>query len=128
MLHVFHEMAIYIKKKKKILDMFKLVNPIIVYYKKKQVNFLHFNKTILWLCNLNLLLNYFIYICTIYCCWIQSTLYVLWEGFSSRSPINWYCPLWFMSHEFVQSHIGERRLPHVPSIPHRGETSPTCAL
>ena len=48
MLHVFHEMTIYIKKKKKKnLDMFKLVNPIIVYYKKKQVNFLHFNKTIL---------------------------------------------------------------------------------
>ena len=47
MLHVFHEMTVYIKKKKKILDMFKLVNPIIVYYKKKQVNFLHFNKTIL---------------------------------------------------------------------------------
>ena len=47
MLHVFHEMAVYIKKKKKkIFDIFKLVNPIIVYYKKKKVNFLHFNKTI----------------------------------------------------------------------------------
>ena len=39
MLHVFHEMTVYIKKKKKILDMFKLVNPIIVYYKKKTSKF-----------------------------------------------------------------------------------------
>ena len=36
MLHVFHEMAVYIKKKKKFLDMFKLVNQIIVYYKKNK--------------------------------------------------------------------------------------------
>ena len=36
------------------------------------------------------------------------------EGFSSRSPISRYCPLWLMPHGFVQSYIGERRLPHVP--------------
>ena len=47
---------------------------------------------------------------------LLNTKYIicLWEGFSSRSPINWYCPLWFMCHEFVQSHIEERRLLHVP--------------
>ena len=40
-------------------------------------------------------------------------LYV-WEGFSSRPPISKYYPLWLMPHGFVQSHIGKRRLPHVP--------------
>ena len=38
----------------------------------------------------------------------------MWECFSSRPPISRYCPLWFMTHKFVQSHIEERRLPHVP--------------
>ena len=32
----------------------------------------------------------------------------------SRPPISRYCLLWLMPHGFVQSHIGERRLPHVP--------------
>ena len=40
--------------------------------------------------------------------------YTMWKGFSSQPPISRYCPLWLMPHEFVQSHIGERRLPHVP--------------
>ena len=40
-------------------------------------------------------------------------LYV-WEGFLSRPPINRYYPLWLMPHGFVQSHIGKRRLPHMP--------------
>ena len=38
----------------------------------------------------------------------------MWEGFSSRSPISRYCSLWLMPHGFVQSHIGERHLPHMP--------------
>ena len=39
---------------------------------------------------------------------------LLWEGFSSQPPISRYCPLWLMPPRFVQSHISERRLPHVP--------------
>ena len=39
---------------------------------------------------------------------------LMWEGFSSRPPISKYCSLWLMPHGFVQSHIGERRLSHVP--------------
>ena len=38
----------------------------------------------------------------------------MWEGFSSCSPISRYCSLWLMPHRFVQSHIGERHLPHMP--------------
>ena len=38
----------------------------------------------------------------------------MWEGFSSWPPISRYCPLWLMPHGFVQSHVGERRLPYVP--------------
>ena len=76
---------------------------------------------------MNLLLNYFIYICTIYCCWIQSTLYVC--GRVSRlGPqltgivhfgsclTNLFNPISGRdaSHMCLQSHIEERRLPHVP--------------
>ena len=41
-------------------------------------------------------------------------IWFLWEGFSSWLPISRYCLLWLMPHGFGQSHIRERRLPHVP--------------
>ena len=31
-----------------------------------------------------------------------------------QPPISKYCPLWLLLHGFVQFHIGERHLPHVP--------------